>query len=52
MIMTRECSSTADAITGVLLAGDAVENFSPQPLNATAGTHLNFTIWHLQFPSN
>ena len=38
MIMTRECSSTADAITGVLLAGDAVLNLSQQPLNTTAGT--------------
>ena len=38
MVMTCECSSTADAITGVLLAGDAVLNLSHQPLNTTAGT--------------
>lgn len=38
MIMTRECSSTADAITGILLAGDAVLNLSLQPLNTTTGT--------------
>ncbi len=36
--MTTECSSTADAITGVLMAGDAVLNLSQQPLNAIAGT--------------
>ena len=38
MTMTTECSSTADAITGVLLAGDAVLNLSPRPLNTIAGT--------------
>ena len=38
MSMTTECSSTADAITGVLLAGDAVLNLSQRPLNTTAGT--------------
>ncbi len=36
--MTTECSSTADAITGVLMAGDAVLNLSQQPLNIIAGT--------------
>ncbi|MBC7964774.1 MAG: hypothetical protein H7Z17_02520 [Fuerstia sp.] len=36
--MTTECSSTADAITGVLMAGDAVLNLSQQPLNTVAGT--------------
>lgn len=36
--MTTECSSTADAITGVLMAGDAVLNLSQLPLNAIAGT--------------
>lgn len=36
--MTAECSSTADAITGVLLAGDAVLNLTQQPLNTIAGT--------------
>ena len=38
MSMTTECSSTADAITGILMAGDAVLNLSQQPLNAIAGT--------------
>jgi len=38
MTMTTECSSTADAITGVLLAGDAVLNLTQQPLNTIAGT--------------
>ena len=38
MPMTTECSSTADSITGVLLAGDAVLNLSQQPLNTVAGT--------------
>ena len=38
MTMTTECSSTADAITGVLMAGDAVLNLSQQPLNTVAGT--------------
>lgn len=36
--MTVQCTATADAITGVLLAGDVVLNFSPQPLNTTAET--------------
>lgn len=35
--MTTECSSTADAITGVLMVGDAVLNLSQQPLNTVAG---------------
>ena len=38
MTMTTECSSTADAITGVLMAGDAVLNLSQQPLSTVAGT--------------
>jgi hypothetical protein len=38
MHMTTECSSTADSITGVLMAGDAVLNLSQQPLNTVAGT--------------
>ena len=38
MTMTIECSSTADAITGVLMAGDAVLTLSQQPLNTVAGT--------------
>ncbi len=38
MTMTTECSTTADAITGVLMAGDAVLNLSQQPLNTVAGT--------------
>lgn len=36
--MTLQCTSTADAITSVLLAGDAVLNLSRQPLNAAPGT--------------
>ena len=36
--MTLQCTSTADAITSVLLAGDAVLNLSFRPLNASAGT--------------
>ena len=36
--MTTECSSTADAITGVLLAGDIVLNLTQQSLNTIAGT--------------
>lgn len=38
MTMTTECSCTADAITGVLMAGDAVLNLSQQPLNTVVGT--------------
>ncbi|MCA9034927.1 MAG: hypothetical protein KDA91_07355 [Planctomycetaceae bacterium] len=39
--MTTQCTSTADAISGVLLAGDLVLNLSPQPLNTTSNTrHL------------
>lgn len=40
MSMTTECSSTADAITGVLMAGDAVLNLSQHPLNTIAGTQF------------
>lgn len=36
--MTTECSSTANAITGVLMAGDAILNLSQQPLGTVAGT--------------
>lgn len=36
--MTTECSSTAESITSVLMAGDAVLNLSQQPLNTVAGT--------------
>ncbi len=36
--MMTQCTSTADAITGVLLAGDAVLNLSQKPLNTVAGT--------------
>lgn len=36
--MTLRCTATADAITGVLLAGDVVLNLSSQPLNTTADT--------------
>ncbi len=36
--MTTECSSTANSITEVLLAGDAVLNLTQQPLNTIAGT--------------
>lgn len=36
--MTVRCSSTPAAISGVLIAGDAVLNLSPQPLNCVAGT--------------
>lgn len=36
--MTMECSSTANSITEVLLAGDAILNLTQQPLNTIAGT--------------
>lgn len=36
--MTVRCSSTRDAISGILLAGDAVLNLSPQQLNCVADT--------------
>lgn len=38
--MTNQCSSTANSITEVLLAGDAVLNLTQQPLNTMAGTHF------------
>jgi hypothetical protein len=38
MTMTTECSSTADAMTGVLMAGDVFLNLSQQPLNTIADT--------------
>ena len=36
--MPTQCSSTANSITEVLLAGDAVLNLTQQPLNAAIGT--------------
>ena len=36
--MTSACSSTANSITEILFAGDAVLNLTQQPLNAVAGT--------------
>ena len=36
--MTTQCFSTANSITEVLLAGDAVLNLTRQALNVTAGT--------------
>ncbi len=38
--MTTECSSTANSITEVLLAGDTILNLTQQPLNAIAGTQF------------
>ena len=38
--MTTQCSSTANAITEVLLVGDAVLNLTQQPLNAVRGTQF------------
>ena len=38
--MTAHCTSTADAITGVLLAGDVVLNLAQRPLNTVAGTRF------------
>jgi hypothetical protein len=38
--MTTQCSSTANSITEVLLAGDAVLNLTQQPLNAIRGTQF------------
>ncbi|RLS38873.1 MAG: hypothetical protein DWH78_05765 [Planctomycetota bacterium] len=38
--MTTECSSTANSITEVLLAGDAVLNLTQQPLNTLPGTQF------------
>lgn len=38
--MTNQCSSTANSITEVLLAGDAVLNLTRQPLNTIAGTRF------------
>jgi hypothetical protein len=38
--MTTQCSSTANSITEVLLAGDAVLNLTQQPLNAITGTRF------------
>ncbi len=37
-MMTTQCSSTANSITEVLLAGDAVLNLTQQPLNTISGT--------------
>ena len=36
--MTVQCTATAEAVTGVLLAGDVLLNLSHQPLNTTADT--------------
>lgn len=36
--MTVQCTATAEAVTGVLLAGDVVLNLSHQPLKTTADT--------------
>lgn len=36
--MSLSCSASADSLTSVLLAGDAILNLSPQPLNVAAGT--------------
>jgi hypothetical protein len=36
--MATECVTTANSITEVLLAGDAVLNLTQQPLNTIAGT--------------
>ena len=36
--MPTQCSSTANSITEVLLAGDAVLNLTQQPLNTLIGT--------------
>jgi hypothetical protein len=36
--MTAQCSSTANSITEVLLAGDVVLNLTQQPLNTVGGT--------------
>jgi len=38
--MTTECSSTANSITEVLLAGDTILNLTQQPLNTIAGTQF------------
>ena len=38
--MTNQCSSTANSITEVLLAGDAVLNLTQQPLNTSTGTRF------------
>ena len=38
--MTTQCSSTANSITEVLLAGDAVLNLTQQPLNTIRGTQF------------
>ncbi|MCA9057084.1 MAG: hypothetical protein KDA85_01235 [Planctomycetaceae bacterium] len=36
--MNNPCSATADSITSILLAGDAVLNLSGEPLNTVSGT--------------
>lgn len=36
--MTSDCSTTANAISEVLLAGDVVLNLTQQPLNTISGT--------------
>ncbi|MCA9062017.1 MAG: hypothetical protein KDA96_03135 [Planctomycetaceae bacterium] len=36
--MNSPCSATADSITSILLAGDAVLNLSNEPLNTVSGT--------------
>jgi len=38
--MTTECSSTPEAISGILLAGDAVLNLSGQNLNCVGSTRF------------
>jgi hypothetical protein len=38
--MTTRCSSTPDAISGILLAGDAVLNLSQQSLNCVGSTRF------------
>jgi hypothetical protein len=40
--MATECVTTANSITEVLLAGDAVLNLTQQPLNTIAGTMFIF----------
>jgi hypothetical protein len=38
--MTMQCSSTPEAISGILMAGDAVLNLSQQPLNCVGNTRF------------
>ncbi len=38
--MTTQCSSTPEAISGILLAGDAVLNLSGQTLNCVSNTRF------------